>query len=147
MQLLRPPTSQGRHLIARSSSSPSPRRLSSGLAVVHSPVATTGYLPKTCQKQVCEERFAEGIDGGVEVPFTRWELEEVWDPNPDALGKMQLRCHGKELSGILAVVYAKLCNVDAVTASTQKLSPSSQQGSTSAVHSSCKGSEESNAQC
>ena len=26
----------------------------------------------------------------MEVPFTRWELEEVWDPNPDALGKMHL---------------------------------------------------------
>ena len=30
----------------------------------------------------------QGVDGGVEVPFTRWELEEVWDPNPDAQGKM-----------------------------------------------------------
>ena len=32
----------------------------------------------------------QGVDGLVEVPFTRWELEEVWDPNPDALGKMHL---------------------------------------------------------
>ena len=32
------------------------------------------------------------MDGGVEVPFTRWELEEVWDPNPDAQGKMPLCC-------------------------------------------------------
>eukprot|EP00438_Fugacium_kawagutii_P013944 Skav203410 [mRNA] locus=scaffold1743:228308:235239:- [translate_table: standard] len=30
-----------------------------------------------------------GVDGQVEIPFTRWELEEVWDPNPDAQGKMQ----------------------------------------------------------
>ena len=29
-----------------------------------------------------------GADGSVEVPFTRWELEEVWDKNPDAPGKM-----------------------------------------------------------
>ena len=33
---------------------------------------------------------AQGVDGLVEVPFTRWELEEVWDPNPDAQGKMFL---------------------------------------------------------
>ena len=31
----------------------------------------------------------QGVDGQVEVPFTRWELEEVWDPNPDAPGKMR----------------------------------------------------------
>lgn len=36
----------------------------------------------------CQSR--QGVDGLVEVPFTRWELEEVWDPNPDAQGKMLL---------------------------------------------------------
>eukprot|EP00972_Heterocapsa_arctica_P098644 14557721-Heterocapsa_arctica.AAC.1 len=36
------------------------------------------------------ELFADlckGSDGAVEVPFMRWELEEVFDTNPDAPGK------------------------------------------------------------
>ncbi len=39
-----------------------------------------------------------GADGSVEVPFTRWELEEVWDKNPDAPGKMYPR-HGAFVEG------------------------------------------------
>ena len=32
--------------------------------------------------------LAAGTDGVVEVPFARWDLDEYWDPNPDAVGKM-----------------------------------------------------------
>ena len=48
------------------------------------------------RKESSSDRFSlgtstrQGVDGQVEVPFTRWELEEVWDPNPDAQGKMSL---------------------------------------------------------
>ncbi|CAJ1361090.1 unnamed protein product, partial [Effrenium voratum] len=42
--------------------------------------------------------ITQGVDGSVEVPFTRWELEEVWDPNPDAVGKMYPR-HGAFVEG------------------------------------------------
>ncbi|CAE8692778.1 unnamed protein product, partial [Polarella glacialis] len=35
--------------------------------------------------------LAVGVEGGSEVPFVRWELEEYWDPNPDAPGKMYPR--------------------------------------------------------
>ena len=33
---------------------------------------------------------AQGVDGMAEIPFTRWELEDFWDPNPDIAGKMCL---------------------------------------------------------
>ncbi|CAK9056190.1 Phenolphthiocerol/phthiocerol polyketide synthase subunit C ((Phenol)carboxyphthiodiolenone synthase subunit C) (Beta-ketoacyl-acyl-carrier-protein synthase I) (Phthiocerol synthesis polyketide synthase type I PpsC) [Durusdinium trenchii] len=45
--------------------------------------------------------ITQGVDGLVEVPFTRWELEEVWDPNPDAQGKMYPR-HGAFIEGVEA---------------------------------------------
>eukprot|EP00931_Biecheleriopsis_adriatica_P048348 TRINITY_DN27935_c0_g1_i1.p1 TRINITY_DN27935_c0_g1~~TRINITY_DN27935_c0_g1_i1.p1 ORF type:complete len:5156 (-),score=1260.04 TRINITY_DN27935_c0_g1_i1:82-15549(-) len=35
--------------------------------------------------------LAMGVDSVVEVPFTRWELDEYYDPNPDAPGKMYPR--------------------------------------------------------
>lgn len=35
--------------------------------------------------------LALGTDGVVEVPFTRWELDEYYDANPDAPGKMYPR--------------------------------------------------------
>ena len=44
----------------------------------------------------------------MEVPFTRWELEEVWDPNPDAQGKMHLNCRkGTSRPFCLEVLFLK----------------------------------------
>lgn len=42
--------------------------------------------------------LASGTDGIVEVPFTRWELCEYYDPNPDAPGKMY-PCHAAFIEG------------------------------------------------
>jgi hypothetical protein len=42
--------------------------------------------------------IAAGTGGAVEVPFTRWEISEVHDDNPDAQGKMYPR-HGAFIEG------------------------------------------------
>jgi acyl carrier protein len=47
---------------------------------------------------VFERHLAEGSDGVIEVPFTRWELDDVHDANPDAPGKMYPR-HGAFIEG------------------------------------------------
>jgi acyl transferase domain-containing protein/NADPH:quinone reductase-like Zn-dependent oxidoreductase/acyl carrier protein len=48
--------------------------------------------------RVYARHLAEGADGIVEVPFTRWELDDVHDSNPDAPGKMYPR-HGAFIEG------------------------------------------------
>eukprot|EP00971_Amphidinium_carterae_P219850 4364495-Amphidinium_carterae.1 len=39
-----------------------------------------------------------GTDGAVEIPFTRWEVNDYYDTNPDAIGKMYVR-HGAFVEG------------------------------------------------
>eukprot|EP00439_Symbiodinium_sp_Y106_P081712 s190_g20.t2 len=63
-------------------------------------VGMAAYFPGAASdSKIFHTVITKGVDGGVEVPFARWELEDVWDPNPDAPGKMYPR-HGNFVDGV-----------------------------------------------
>ena len=58
------------------------------------PIAIIGLgcrFPKSSNTEAFWHLLEQGIDGVTEVPKDRWDIEQYYDPNPDATGKMYTR--------------------------------------------------------
>lgn len=58
------------------------------------PIAIIGLgcrFPKSPNLKAFWQLLEEGIDGVTEVPKERWDIEQYYDPNPNATGKMYTR--------------------------------------------------------
>ncbi|NEO66612.1 MAG: polyketide synthase, partial [Moorea sp. SIO4G2] len=58
------------------------------------PIAIIGLgcrFPKSLNTEAFWHLLEQGIDGVTEVPKDRWDIDQYYDPNPDATGKMYTR--------------------------------------------------------
>ena len=58
------------------------------------PIAIIGLgcrFPKSPNPQAFWQLLEQGMDAVIEVPKERWDIEQYYDPNPDATGKMYTR--------------------------------------------------------
>lgn len=58
------------------------------------PIAIIGVgcrFPKSPNPEAFWQLLEQGMDAATEVPKERWDIEQYYDPNPDATGKMYTR--------------------------------------------------------
>ncbi|NES24109.1 MAG: polyketide synthase, partial [Symploca sp. SIO3E6] len=58
------------------------------------PIAIIGLgcrFPKSQNPEAFWQLLKQGMDAVIEVPKERWDIEQYYDPNPDATGKMYTR--------------------------------------------------------
>ena len=64
----------------------------------HEPIAIIGMSLRFPNGANDPEKFwhmlREGVDGITEIPASRWNVDDYYDPNPEAPGKMYTRCAG-----------------------------------------------------
>jgi phthiocerol/phenolphthiocerol synthesis type-I polyketide synthase C len=63
----------------------------------HEPIAIVGIgcrFPGAHGPQAFWKMLCDGVDAVTEVPADRWDIDEVYDPNPLAPAKMNTRCGG-----------------------------------------------------
>jgi len=61
------------------------------------PIAIIGIgcrFPGARNLEAFWQLLCSGVDAITEIPTDRWNLHELYDPNPEALGKMNSRCGG-----------------------------------------------------
>lgn len=61
------------------------------------PIAIIGIgcrFPGAKNPEAFWQLLCDGVDAITEIPANRWDLRELYDPDPDKLGKMNSRCGG-----------------------------------------------------